>query len=221
MDESCKGLDISEIRKNYKQSCLCRKDLNQDPFSQFQKWFEEALEAKQIEPNAMVLGTFMGKQPSARTVLLKYFDIKGFVFFTNYKSRKSLEIENNSNVSLLFPWYQLERQVIILGSAKKIEREESFIYFKSRPIESQISAWASEQSSILKSRDELDQKIKETKQLFATNEMPLPKTWGGFRVEPIEFEFWQGRENRLHDRFTYKINDMNSQKDWTISRLSP
>jgi pyridoxamine 5'-phosphate oxidase len=170
-----------------------------------------------VEPNAMVLGTTDGKRPSSRTVLLKAYDERGFVFFTNYESRKAREIASNGDVSLLFPWYPLERQVGILGRAERISAAESLAYFTSRPHGSRLGAWVSQQSSVVNSRKFLEMKWDEMKRKFADGEIPLPSFWGGIRVVPTEIEFWQGRENRLHDRFRYT----RSGDAWTIERLAP
>tara|TARA_Y100001970_G_scaffold285506_1_gene405472 strand:- start:346 stop:999 length:654 start_codon:yes stop_codon:yes gene_type:complete len=213
---------ISEIRRNYRKSSLSRVELNNNPIEQFNSWFENALEAQILEPNAMVIGTNDGTRVSARTVLLKEYDDSGFVFYTNYRSRKSFEISVDSSVSLLFPWYELERQIIILGKAERVSKEESRIYFKSRPFESQIGAWVSEQSQVIQSRKALENRYQEVKKRFIGRQVPLPESWGGFRVYPFEIEFWQGREGRLHDRFRYVLSDANaSMAKWTIERLSP
>ena len=217
---------ITELRRAFKQSDLRRNNLDPDPVEQFRHWFQQAIDAELLDPNAMVLGTFDGKRPSSRTVLLKAFDKHGFVFFTNYTSRKAVDIGKQPNVSLLFPWYGLERQVAILGHAKRITAAESLAYFSSRPFGSRIGAWVSEQSAVVSSRQILEQKWEEIKSRFAHGEIPLPESWGGFRVEPYEFEFWQGRENRLHDRFRYEFQIETSQpehqnKQWCIQRLAP
>ncbi len=196
---------------------MSRADLAPDPVAQFRRWFTQALEAQIVEPNAMVLGTTDGRRPSARSVLLKAYDERGFVFFTNYESRKAQEIASNDRVSLLFPWYPLERQVSILGRAERISTTESLAYFASRPHGSRLGAWVSQQSSVITSRQLLEMKLEEIKKKFADREVPLPSFWGGFRVVPSEIEFWQGRENRLHDRFRYTP----AGTDWTIERLSP
>jgi pyridoxamine 5'-phosphate oxidase len=160
-----------------------------------------------------------GGQPSQRTVLLKYYDEKGFVFFTNFESRKARELKDNPQVSLLFAWLDLERQVKINGIASRISVAESAKYFMTRPKESQMAAWVSSQSQILSSRQVLSQKFQEMKRKIGEGKIPLPSFWGGFRVEPVEIEFWQGRKNRLHDRFLYsRKSDSN---DWTIERLAP
>ena len=185
--------------------------------AQFRRWFTQAVDAGIVEPNAMVLGTTDGKRPSARSVLLKAYDERGFVFFTNYDSRKARDMAVNSSVSLLFPWYPLERQVGILGTAERISAAESLAYFLSRPHGSRLGAWVSQQSAVIGSRQFLEMKLDEIKRKFADGEVPLPSFWGGFRVVPSEIEFWQGRENRLHDRFRYT----RSGGAWTVDRLAP
>ena len=222
MDSSEADHDIADLRRNYIKSSLRRVDLDQDPFEQFRHWFSQALEADLLEPNAMVLGTTDGIRPSARTVLLKAFDPRGFVFFTNYSSRKANDIDAQSLVSLLFPWYDLERQVIILGSAVKISTAESLAYFKSRPFESRIAAWVSQQSAVISSRSILENQWNQLQQRFSNKDIPLPESWGGFRVLPEEFEFWQGRNRRLHDRFRYRQSQKNTDPlKWSIERLAP
>ena len=221
MDKSSKDLELSGLRQNYLKSSLRRKDLTVEPLSLFQKWFAEAINSSLREPNAMILGTVKDNAPSSRTVLLKRFDNAGAIFYTNYKSKKARDIEINSKVSLLFPWYEIEKQVIILGNAERISREESLIYFKSRPIESQLGAWVSEQSDVITSRNVLERKLEESKVKFGNKNIPIPEFWGGFRVKPLEFEFWQGRENRLHDRFRYKLKEHSDQDHWEVERLSP
>jgi len=217
MPEAVRHPDVAELRRNYTRDGLSRADLDPDPVAQFRRWFTQAVEAQIVEPNAMVLGTTDGKRPSARSVLLKAYDERGFVFFTNYESRKAKEIAANAHVSLLFPWYPLERQVSILGRAERISTAESLAYFVSRPHGSRLGAWVSQQSSVINSRQLLEMKLEEIKQKFADGEVPLPSFWGGFRVVPSEIEFWQGRENRLHDRFRYAL----SGSDWAVERLSP
>ena len=206
------------MRKAYKDRGLNRDELNLDPFLQFESWFEEANVAESI-PNAMSLATVSNSdEPTLRTVLLKFFDKNGFVFFTNYNSRKAVQITQNRNVALLFNWIALERQVGIEGVAEKIQISESLKYFLSRPRGSQLGAWASNQSSFLSSRGILELKLEELKSKFLNKKIPLPDFWGGYRIKPKHFEFWQGRPNRLHDRFLYsKIND----NSWKIKRLSP
>lgn len=210
--------DVADLRRNYTRDGLRRSELPAKPVAQFRKWFNEATAAGLLEPNAMVLSTSDGQRPSSRTVLLKAFDERGFVFFTNYGSRKARDIAANANVSLLFPWYPLERQVGILGAAERISAAESLAYFASRPHGSRLGAWVSHQSSIISSRTLLEMKWKEMKQKFQKGEIPLPSFWGGFRVIPCEVEFWQGRENRLHDRFRYTRNGADT---WEIERLAP
>ena len=209
--------DVAELRRNYTRAGLRRADLAEDPVAQFRQWFGEAVAAELVEPNAMVLATTNGRRPSTRTVLLKAYDERGFVFFTNYESRKARDIAADANVSLLFPWYPLERQVGILGRAERISAAESLAYFASRPHGSRLGAWVSQQSAVINSRQFLEMKWDEMKRKFADGEIPLPSFWGGIRVVPIEIEFWQGRENRLHDRFRYSREG----DAWTIERLAP
>jgi pyridoxamine 5'-phosphate oxidase len=211
-------MDIENLRQEYTRSGLRRKDLKPDPFDQFELWFQEACSANLLEPNAMVLATASAQaEPAVRTVLLKYFDRSGFVFFTNYESRKARQIAENPQVSLLFLWLPLERQLQITGTAAKISTAESLKYFVSRPRGSQIGAWCSQQSSIISSRQLLEMQFEEMKQKFSDREIPLPSFWGGFRVTPYRFEFWQGRSNRLHDRFVYSRQEPDL---WEIQRLS-
>ena len=209
--------DVATLRRNYTRDGLRRADLDPDPIGQFRKWFGEAVAAELVEPNAMVLSTTDGHRPSSRTVLLKAYDERGFVFFTNYESRKAQDIAADHNVSLLFPWYPLERQVGILGRAERISTAESLAYFASRPHGSRLGAWVSQQSSVINSRKLLEMKWDEMKRKFAEGEVPLPSFWGGVRVVPSEIEFWQGRENRLHDRLRYT----RAGDGWTIERLAP
>lgn len=212
-------VDTSQIRREYRASGLKREDLNPDPVLQFSTWFEQARKTTIADPTAMVLATVnRDGQPSQRTVLLKYFDAHGFVFFTNYGSRKAEEISMNNKVSLLFVWLELDRQVIINGTAEKISAADSARYFMSRPRDSQVAAWVSSQSHNLSSRQALLQKFAEMKQKFSDGKIPLPSFWGGYRVAPVEIEFWQGRENRLHDRFMYRLENPNG---WSINRLAP
>lgn len=211
-------MDISDLRNDYTQAGLSKKDLLTNPFGQFDAWFKQAQEAELNEVNAMSLSTVSGQGiPSSRTVLLKLYDEKGFVFFTNYQSNKAKDIEQNPNVALLFPWLPLERQVRISGQVEKITQKESFAYFTSRPHGSQLGAWISPQSQIIESRDFLKMKLAEMKAKFSKGKIPLPNAWGGFRVVPTKFEFWQGRTSRLHDRFTYEKSD----HQWLIKRLAP
>ena len=211
-------MDLSEFRKEYSDRGLHREDLAAEPVGQFARWFEQAVELAIPEPNAMSLATVdPDGMPLLRTVLLKYFDASGFVFFTNYESRKAAHIAANPRVSLMFPWVTLERQVIIQGRAEKISTAESLRYFASRPRESRLGAWVSSQSSVISSRKLLMQKLGELKEKFAQGEIPLPSFWGGYRVVPETVEFWQGGPARLHDRFLYTREGA----DWKIERLSP
>ena len=208
--------DLSNLRKEYLKSGIVKDDLKSNPIEQFSLWFDQAIEANIIEPSAMSLATsddYIG----IRTVLLKFFDDKGFVFFTNYESKKSKQLQNNPQAALLFPWLALERQVKIIGSVEKITKLESLKYFSSRPKDSQIGAWSSQQSSKISSRAILIDQFAAMKKKFANGEIPLPEFWGGYRVVPQSIEFWQGRESRLHDRLIYERKD----NGWDISRLSP
>ncbi len=212
-------VDISQFRREYLKGGLSRADLQEDPMLQFAEWFDQARKTEIADPTAMTLATVgTNGQPSQRTVLLKYYDEKGFVFFTNFESRKAREIKDNAKVSLLFVWLDLERQVMINGLASRISAAESAKYFMTRPKESQMAAWVSSQSHTLSSRQILLQKFQEMKKKIGEGKVPLPSFWGGFRVEPVEIEFWQGRKNRLHDRFLYTRNDANN---WAIERLAP
>jgi pyridoxamine 5'-phosphate oxidase len=213
-------VDVSQFRREYLKGGLSRADLNTDPVLQFSAWFEQARKTEVADPTAMVLATVGSNgRPSQRTVLLKYFDQKGFVFFTNFESRKAMEIAGNAQVSLLFVWLELERQVMINGVAGKISVAESAKYFMSRPKESQMAAWVSSQSHPLTSKQILMQKFQEMKTKIGEGKVPLPSFWGGYRIEPVEIEFWQGGQNRLHDRFLYtKDSDAGN---WNINRLAP
>jgi len=211
-------MDLAAFRKEYSDRGLTREELLTDPVAQFSEWFSQATELGLHEPNAMTLATVDASgMPCQRTVLLKYFDEDGFVFFTNYASRKATQMEQNPKVSLLFPWITLERQVIIQGNVEKISTAESLKYFASRPRESQIGAWVSNQSEVITSRKFLMQKLAEIREKFAHGEIPLPSFWGGYRVVPQMIEFWQGGPARLHDRFLYRRN----AATWEIDRLSP
>jgi pyridoxamine 5'-phosphate oxidase len=212
-------MDIHALREDYKQGELRRKDLHDDPFKQFEKWFQQACDTELLEPNAMTLSTVSSSgQPFMRTVLLKYFDTNGLVFFTNYQSRKATQIEANPKVSILFTWLPLQRQIHITGTVEKVTTAESLEYFTSRPRGSQLGAWTSQQSSVISSKQFLLMQFEEIKNKFLDGEIPLPDFWGGYRVVPDSFEFWQGCTNRLHDRFLYTQQEAQS---WQIQRLSP
>jgi pyridoxamine 5'-phosphate oxidase len=208
-----------ETRSEYTRGALNRSDLQPSPFEQFALWFEEAVAAQVIEPNAMSLATSGADQrPLVRTVLLKSYDEGGFVFFTNFESRKARQLAENPNASLLFPWLALERQVIICGAAERISTAETLAYFLTRPRGSQLGAWVSAQSSVITTRSLLEQKWEEMKRKFGEGQVPLPSFWGGYRVVPREIEFWQGRPSRLHDRFLYTRQ---SDGSWRLDRLAP
>ncbi len=210
--------NLADIRQDYSLRELDESRVLADPFAQFGLWMNEAIEVEANEPTAMTLSTVdTENRPSSRVVLLKGFDSDGFVFYTNYESRKGRAINENFNVALNFFWPELERQVNISGSATRISAAESEEYFRSRPLASRIGAWASQQSSKLASREELEQRVAEIAAKYADGNVPLPPFWGGFRVTPVRMEFWQGRRSRLHDRICYELNgDL-----WEISRLSP
>ena len=211
------AVDLIKLRNEFRKSGLSRSDLDDDPVKQFLLWFTEAIDSGIVEPSAMSLATTDESEIDIRTVLLKYFDDKGFIFYTNYESNKSHQIETKPEAALLFPWLALERQIKIVGSVEKVSRLESIKYFASRPKDSQIGAWASKQSSTISSRSILQSQFASMKRKFSSGEVPLPDFWGGYRVIPRTIEFWQGRESRLHDRFIYRrIGDR-----WTVSRLSP
>jgi pyridoxamine 5'-phosphate oxidase len=211
-------MNLSQLTQQFKKQGLQRSELANSPFEQFELWMGDAVSAKLTEPTAMSLATATkGGFPSLRTVLLKYFDKTGFVFFTNYQSKKAKEISQNPQVALLFQWLDLERQIKIQGSIEKISMAQSLKYFISRPKDSQIGAWASSQSDTISSRSFLETQIKSMTTKFKNKKIPLPDFWGGYRVIPIKIEFWQGRDNRLHDRFEYTLTD----GIWTINRLAP
>ncbi len=212
-------MDVSQIREEYKKASLSRKDLPEDPFVLFEKWMQQAFESQIEQANAMALATVNEEQqPSLRTVLLKYYDERGFVFFTNYGSRKAVEIEQNPRVALLFSWIPLQRQIRIRGLAERASKAEALKYFATRPRGSQLGAWVSPQSTVISSRALLTAKFEEMKRKFAQGQVPLPDHWGGYRVRPQAIEFWQGRESRLHDRFLYELQ---ADDRWEISRLAP
>lgn len=209
---------IASLRREYTRGGLRRRDLPAEPLVLFERWLQQACEAKLADPTAMVVATVdEHARPSQRTVLLKHYDEKGLVFYTNLGSRKARQIANNPHVSLLFPWHMLERQVIVAGTAERLSALEVVKYFHSRPRDSQIGAWVSHQSSHISARGILESKFLELKQKFQQGEIPFPSFWGGFRVKVAQIEFWQGGEHRLHDRFLYQRDDTG----WKIDRLAP
>lgn len=209
---------LADLRRDYSLAGLAEKDLARDPFRQFEKWFQEAEAAKLPEPNAMLVATATREgRPSARTVLLKGLDGRGFVFFTNYESRKGRELEMNPRATAVFPWIALERQVIIEGTMTRVAREESEAYFHSRPRASQLAAWGPQQSSIIPGRAQLEESFKAVERRYEGQEVPLPPHWGGWRLSPETVEFWQGRRSRLHDRLRYRRGN----DGWTVERLAP
>lgn len=212
-------MNLEELRRTYALRSLDVADLRPDPFEQFDAWMREAIAADLLEPNAMTLATASAAAvPSIRVVLLKGFDARGFVFYTNYHSHKSRDIAANPAVALHFSWLPLERQVAVTGRAGKISAAESLKYFLSRPRDSQLGAWASRQSEVITTRSLLEAKFEEMKGKFLSGEVPVPDFWGGYRVTPESFEFWQGRPNRMHDRLRYRRQ---ADQRWAIERLMP
>jgi pyridoxamine 5'-phosphate oxidase len=210
-------MDIADIRKEYTLAGLRRADLAPEPISQFEKWFDQARTAGVLEPNAMSLATVdPDGQPSARIVLLKGIDARGFLFFTNYESRKGRELQQNPRAALTFFWPALERQVCVRGNCERLSRDESEVYFKSRPLGSRLGAWVSSQSVAIPNRHSLEDRLKEAEAKYGQNP-PIPPYWGGYVLKPQTVEFWQGRPSRLHDRFLYT----SAQEGWRIERLSP
>lgn len=210
--------DLEHIRREYLLSGLNREELHDDPFCQFDVWMKQAITAELHDPTAMTLATVDADgQPSQRIVLLKHFDEKGLVFYTNYQSAKAADIASQPKVCVHFPWHGIERQVKVLGHAEKVPVGESLAYFLSRPRESQVAAWASPQSREITGRDFLIDQCQAIRRKFTDGKLPLPDFWGGYRIVPHRFEFWQGRENRLHDRFIYVRHDAT----WTIEQLAP
>ena len=211
-------MDLSDFRKEYAAHGIDRHELLEAPLAQFKAWFDQAKTAGVVEPNAMVLSTNgLDGFPSSRTVLLKAADERGFSFFTNYDSKKGAEIAANPRVTLLFPWFALERQIHITGSLIKTSEEESVAYFARRPYGSQLGALASDQSLEIPDRKHLEDRLATLKDQYSEGQVPKPEHWGGYRVIPETYEFWQGRTNRLHDRFVYT----STAQGWQIRRLSP
>ena len=213
------GHDLSDLRREYSFKPLRREDLDDDPMRQFDLWFKEALTIEAMDANAVSLATTtLQGMPSLRTVLIKYYDDRGLVFYTNRGSTKAKEIEENPQAALLFYWHELHRQVKIKGTVEPVSAKESLGYFRRRPRDSQIGAWVSRQSTTLSSRAVLEGKFQEMLQKFKDGEVPFPSFWGGYRVVPATIEFWQGREQRLHDRFMYERNESGG---WRAKRLAP
>ncbi len=210
---------IADMREDYKLKSLDKHDVLKNPIDQFKIWFEEAVKSKMPEANAMTLATASKNGfPSARTILLKEITKDGFIFYTNYKSRKGQEMKENPNVALVFTWLGLQRQVRIEGTVSKITRKQSEQYFQSRPIGSQIGAWSSPQSTRINNREELEEQVDAIKKRFKSKKkLPIPPFWGGYKVKPTSIEFWQGRSSRLHDRICYQ----KEKRSWKIERLAP
>jgi len=212
-------MSIADLRREYALARLDETDVSHDPIVEFARWFAEAQEAEVLEVNAMTLATATAAGvPSARIVLLKAFDERGFVFFTDYRSRKGGELEANPRAALVFYWGELERQVRITGGVVVTSREESEEYFRSRPLGSRLGAWASHQSRVIPGRTALEQDLRDVEERYGDGEVPLPPHWGGYRLVPDAIEFWQGRESRLHDRMRYTRE---VGKEWRVERLSP
>jgi pyridoxamine 5'-phosphate oxidase len=209
---------IGDLRRDYAKARLDESSVSADPIVEFARWFDEAVKAELHEPNAMTLATATADgTPSARIVLLKGFDERGFVFFTDYRSRKGTELAENPRAALVFYWPELERQVRIGGSTTQTDRPESEAYFRSRPRGSRLGAWISHQSQVIAGRQQLDERVPELERRYPGDDVPLPPYWGGFRLRPESIEFWQGRASRLHDRIRYVRTD----DRWRIERLSP
>lgn len=212
-------MNTDKIRQQFMEQGLSQGKLRENPFKQFETWYQQSIESHLYEPGAMSVATVDERgQPWQRIVLLKLYDEKGLVFFTNYESRKAQQIAVNPKVSLLFPWHVLGRQLKITGEAEKVTTAESLKYFTTRPRGSQLGAWASQQSQMINSRSILESMVDNMKKKYANKEVPLPPFWGGYRVKPETFEFWQARDNRLHDRFIYRRDEASQ---WFIERLAP
>ena len=210
--------EIANIRREWSSRKLDESNVSSNPFGQFSEWMREAIDADILDPNAMTLATAdKSGVPSARIVLLKSIDEKGLVFYTNYESKKAKDLLENPRASVVLFWKELERQIRVIGTVEKISQKESEEYFTTRPYESQIGAWASKQSSELKGRESLEKKFVEIKSKYPEGKVPLPDFWGGFRIIPEQFEFWQGRPSRLHDRIAY----IKEKANWKIIRLAP
>ena len=221
---------VSDLRRNYDDGRLLESDLAPTPLGQFSRWFDDALAASIVEPNAMVVATSDADGvPSARTVLLKTVDQRGLVFYTNHQSRKGRALADNPRASVVFPWYPLSRQIVVVGDVVAVSRVEAAEYFSSRPYASRLGAWASEQSAVISSRDVLKARYAELAAAFpdtgSSQDVPLPDFWGGFLLQPVSIEFWQGRPSRLHDRLRFvRAHDdalLDDARAWTIERLSP
>lgn len=211
--------DLADLRRSYTQGRLSDSDLTASPFDLFERWLKQVIDSGLPDPTAMTVATVSGDgQPSQRIVLLKDVSSEGFVFFTNLGSRKAADLVNNPKVSLHFPWYILERQVRVCGTAEALSRAAVAKYFLSRPKESQLAAWASKQSQPISTRELLMTQFSQLKQKFASSEVPVPDFWGGFLVKPHQMEFWQGGEHRMHDRFEYNLQD---DGQWQTQRLMP
>ena len=213
-------MNLADMRIDYRRGHLRRADLLADPVAQFNLWMNDACQAKIVDPTALSLATVgVDGRPRVRTVLLKGVDARGFVFYSNFDSRKGRQLAENAAVCLLFPWLPLERQVLVAGRAEKVAEDEAFRYFTSRPRESQLAAWTSQQSRTIASREALEQELAAIKERFGAGQIPLPPFWGGYRVKASTIEFWQGGSARLHDRFEYTQEGDGDQ--WKIERLAP
>jgi pyridoxamine 5'-phosphate oxidase len=211
-------MNPADVRREYAMASLDVEDVDQDPLAQFQRWFAEAQRAELREPNAMTLATASpGGQPSARVVLLKSVDDRGFGFFTDFRSRKAADLENNPQAALLFAWLELERQVRIEGTVTRMPQADAEVYFRTRPLGSRYGAWASTQSGVIPDRESLLVRVREVEARYPDGNVPLPPHWGGFILSPTLYEFWQGRPSRLHDRVQYR----SANESWRIERLAP